>query len=404
MDELFPKLTIIVPTLNRADTVGFTLETVLNQTYKNFQIIVSDNCSNDNTKEVIDSFKSNKITYTKPPERLSMSHHWEYVLQFVDSGYVTILGDDDGLVPNSLEKIAHLIRKHKLDAIGWQFANFNWEGLPVFFKVPLSNTYSIVDSKKEIKRLLNLNTYQLLNLPSLYGGFINIKLIKRIKEQNNNTFFHSRIPDFYSAAVISANISKYIRCDFPISINATSKHSTGYSAINKESNQTAFESLQMASNNIDFHSSLVFIRSNTVPITEALLQVNKLYPYFPMPNIAKLVKEVLAESTRCATKEQMEELVEGARKIAVINKLDLNSFNWQQVHSPSVAVYKEKFSPISLLLYINSKQKKVSNVLLASQFTTKILRKKIHNANTNFVKLYYRIITILYGIYVKTKL
>lgn len=44
---LNPKLNIIIPTINRADTLYWTLKTVLEQTYDNFEVIVSDNCSVD---------------------------------------------------------------------------------------------------------------------------------------------------------------------------------------------------------------------------------------------------------------------------------------------------------------------------------------------------------------------
>ena len=131
-----PKLTVVIPTLNRPDTLYWTLQTVLNQSYPKFAIIVSDNFSCDDTKKIVDSFNSDKITYVNPGKRLSMSRHWEFALQYVTEGYVTILGDDDGLLPESLEKVGNLISKHKVQAIGWRFCNFIWLGLPPHFMIP----------------------------------------------------------------------------------------------------------------------------------------------------------------------------------------------------------------------------------------------------------------------------
>src|SRR5215211_1243160 len=106
-----PFLTVIIPTLKRPDTLYYTIRTVIEQDYDNYQVIVSDNFSNDETSSVVASFKSNKIRYINPGRKLSMSHHWEFALQHVDTGFVTVLGDDDGMLPGGLRRIANLLSK-----------------------------------------------------------------------------------------------------------------------------------------------------------------------------------------------------------------------------------------------------------------------------------------------------
>ncbi len=67
------KYTVIIPTRDRAETLEATLRTCLRQTYPNFEIIVSDNCSDDNTKEIVDGLHDPRIRYINPGRRLSMS-------------------------------------------------------------------------------------------------------------------------------------------------------------------------------------------------------------------------------------------------------------------------------------------------------------------------------------------
>ena len=54
MDSIF--FSIIIPTYNRCDLLRKAVNSVLTQTYKNFEIIIIDNYSNDNTQELVESF------------------------------------------------------------------------------------------------------------------------------------------------------------------------------------------------------------------------------------------------------------------------------------------------------------------------------------------------------------
>lgn len=57
------KISIIIPTYNREKLIGNSIKSVLNQTYKNIEIIVVDDCSTDNTKKEIDKIKDKRIKY-----------------------------------------------------------------------------------------------------------------------------------------------------------------------------------------------------------------------------------------------------------------------------------------------------------------------------------------------------
>lgn len=56
---------IIIPTYNRANFISVAIESVLNQEYKNFELIIVDDGSTDNTKEVVSAIKDNRIKYYK---------------------------------------------------------------------------------------------------------------------------------------------------------------------------------------------------------------------------------------------------------------------------------------------------------------------------------------------------
>ena len=75
-----PKVTVIIPTRERRETLEKSLLTVTSQNYDNLQIIVSDNFSHDRTEEFVRSVKDERLRYLNTGARISMSANWEFAL------------------------------------------------------------------------------------------------------------------------------------------------------------------------------------------------------------------------------------------------------------------------------------------------------------------------------------
>lgn len=100
-----PLVTIGIPTYNRADSFLRTcIESVLNQTYNNIEIIVSDNNSKDNTEEVVLSYNDDRIRYIKQKENLGPIKNTNYCIGAATGAYLQILHDDDMIDPEFIEK------------------------------------------------------------------------------------------------------------------------------------------------------------------------------------------------------------------------------------------------------------------------------------------------------------
>jgi glycosyltransferase involved in cell wall biosynthesis len=63
MNIKLPKVTICVPVRNGARTIRRTLDSVLAQDYPNFEVIVSDNCSDDDTADIVKEYKEQGVQY-----------------------------------------------------------------------------------------------------------------------------------------------------------------------------------------------------------------------------------------------------------------------------------------------------------------------------------------------------
>ena len=117
---------IIVPTKNRLDTLKSTLKTILNQNYEDYQIIVLDNNSTDETGKFIKSLNNQSIIYEKSNFDLPMNVNWERGLKFCEKGFVTVVGDDDGLCPNALYELNIFLNNNETEIISWSPNCYHW--------------------------------------------------------------------------------------------------------------------------------------------------------------------------------------------------------------------------------------------------------------------------------------
>ncbi len=108
--ELF--FSIVIPAYNRAHMIKQTLESTFLQTYNNYEIIVVDDGSTDNTEEVVMSIKNPKVVYHKKiNEERAVARNTGFNLAKGD--YVTLLDSDDFLYPTHLEEAVKYIKANK---------------------------------------------------------------------------------------------------------------------------------------------------------------------------------------------------------------------------------------------------------------------------------------------------
>lgn len=105
---MIPLVSIIIPTFNRALLIGETLESIINQTYQNWECIVVDDGSRDYTKELMEFYcsKDKRITYYKrPADRIKgPSSCRNFGFEISKGSYINWIDSDDILFPDAIEK------------------------------------------------------------------------------------------------------------------------------------------------------------------------------------------------------------------------------------------------------------------------------------------------------------
>ena len=99
-----PKVSIILPTYNRAHLLGRAMQSVINQTYQDFELIVVDDGSKDDTKDLALRFVSKKIKYIRNRENMGVSAARNIGIKLALGEYISFQDSDDVWVPDKLEK------------------------------------------------------------------------------------------------------------------------------------------------------------------------------------------------------------------------------------------------------------------------------------------------------------
>ncbi|MFX1394812.1 MAG: glycosyltransferase family 2 protein [Promethearchaeota archaeon] len=105
-------VSVITPTHNRANIIKEAMNSVLNQTYKNFEYIIVDNGSTDNTEEIVRSFKDERIKYIWQENSGSPAGSRNTGMMAATGYYIAFCDSDDLWLPQKLEKQIEIFEKY----------------------------------------------------------------------------------------------------------------------------------------------------------------------------------------------------------------------------------------------------------------------------------------------------
>lgn len=106
-------VSIIMPSYNTADFISETIDSVLNQSYKNWELIIVDDCSTDNTDEIIKKYLSDqRIRYLKNEKNSGAAVSRNYALREAKGKWIAFLDSDDLWLPEKLELQVNFMKYH----------------------------------------------------------------------------------------------------------------------------------------------------------------------------------------------------------------------------------------------------------------------------------------------------
>lgn len=119
-------VSIIMPSYNTAPYIAETIQSVLNQTYRNWELIIIDDCSSDNTNEVLLNFIDNRIHIYKNKRNSGAAISRNKALKKAKGEWIAFLDSDDLWNPNKLEHQIRFMEKNH-----YYFSYTNYEEIDV---------------------------------------------------------------------------------------------------------------------------------------------------------------------------------------------------------------------------------------------------------------------------------
>ena len=106
-----PKVSVLIPAYNYAKYLPEAIESVLSQTFTDFELIIVDNCSTDNTKEVVNNYAKNdsRVAFIRNKENIGMYRNYNQALLHATGDYIKFLNADDKFEPTLLEKFVNIL-------------------------------------------------------------------------------------------------------------------------------------------------------------------------------------------------------------------------------------------------------------------------------------------------------
>ena len=234
-----PFFSVVMPTRNRASLLPTAIRSVLGQTFEDFELIVSDNQSDDNTREVVESFQDPRIKYFRTSDFLTINNSWASAVGHATGEYVAFLCDDDAYGKVYLEAFKTEIDSSNLDLAAC--------GMPQYYEHPhyesaykltaprFTNAAQTIDCfgrEETVFRYMfakgGLTTFpddfDPVGLPYLSNGVYRREIFLELKQRLGSVFPRDLAStDVYSSTIILSQFTKrYAYIDKPLYIQRVS--------------------------------------------------------------------------------------------------------------------------------------------------------------------------------------
>jgi len=242
-----PRYSILLPTRNGASLLPGAIASVLEQDYEDFELVISDNASDDDTREILaDAKRDPRVVVRRQESPLSVTDNWIQTLNASSGSHFTLIGDDDLLLPRFFERVDRLLGESgDPDVLMYNGYAFAWPGFlgsavaqyadPFFSPeppVPREGPLTSASRDFVIASLFRFDFPLPLN-------FQNVIVKRSVASLLPGDFFRQPFPDFFALVGLMLRAGTWHIAPEQMVVIGVSPKSFGQTAHSKESGEKA---------------------------------------------------------------------------------------------------------------------------------------------------------------------
>ncbi len=276
-----PFISIVIPTRNRADYLGHALQSALEQTFDDYEVVVSNNDSTDRTAEVVAELSNHRVRYIETGKTLAMPDSWEFAVSHARGEFVTVLCDDDALAPRCCERGAKHLRESGVELLYWRRYHYtmsDWVEPERRNSVRLRKTTgrAVLEPTRPLLESWYRQPRYILHAPMLFNGFFPRRKIEAIRAAAGR-FFVAPAPDVGASVMMLAHTDKMLLLDEAMGIVGSGRQSIG--ASQRHGAETGVAEAFEAEFKGDIFTHVPFrLNMITTTISDTLLKAKELLP------------------------------------------------------------------------------------------------------------------------------
>lgn len=223
---------IIIPTIGgREKYLRYCIMSCLRQEGQ-FSVLVSNNGGAQGVRDLVASLADPRLRLVEPPAFLPMALHWEYAFSQARGDVITIVGDDDALMPGAVARVEQLFAEHpSIECITHQPGQYfwpdyleeNWRGK--FWIAPQSGRNFVRLTEPLLRQVIEYRA-QYAVLPYLYHGFVRRAMLEGIQRENGG-LFRRAMPDVFTDLVLASTLKEFLVTEECLSIGGQGAKSNG---------------------------------------------------------------------------------------------------------------------------------------------------------------------------------
>jgi glycosyltransferase involved in cell wall biosynthesis len=246
------RFSVLLPTRNRLEYLRYAVETVRRQDFDDWEIIISDNFSEDDIAGYVGSLDDPRVKYFRTDRSVPVTENWNNALEKASGDYVVMLGDDDALLPGYFRRTLRMIEDFAnpdlfyINAYVYAYPGV-WPESPDGFLRSEGFATFLQSAEKPFlldRRQATAVALEAFNFRMAYGYNMQFALVRREfihSLSDRGPFYQSPFPDYYAMNVMFLKARTIVVCpDYLVAIGMSPKSYGYYHFNNLESKGVEF--------------------------------------------------------------------------------------------------------------------------------------------------------------------